>query len=241
MKRKNTTRSALPLKKRRYAPTPALRRVYETEKKGLDTVLTQSSIVSTTNTNDNAVVLNLIRTGNGSWNRIGKRVHLRSVRLRGQATYSAAPYATTGDLRDSLLRMVVVWDKQPSSGSIPTWDTIFGITAQDGTESSTIWASVRYDNVDRFSILKDSVIRGNVDLFNAAGGTTDAQVIRYHFDEYLKLAGKDCIYSGQSTPMTIADISSGALYVYFRASESQAGSATWSIGSDSSARLRYTD
>jgi len=206
------------------------------ELKGADINL-GSGVVATTTTNASSFLLNGIAPGSASFNRIGRKVTLKSLRLKGGATFTMTPSAT-GAVNHNSLRMVVVFDRQPNSGSIPTWDTIFGITAQDGTETSTTWAPMKYDNMSRFQVLKDKTIDcqtvpGNV----ATTGVIDQWV---SFDEFMSLGNRESTYSGQSAPCTTADISTGALYVYFR-SQNQSASATVGIDTDSVARLRYQD
>jgi len=211
------------------------------EKKGMDTLLNVGGVVSTTNTNDDCIVLNLIQQGNGSWNRVGRKVAIQSIRLRGIARLTSGPAATSGDLNSNNLRMVVVWDKQPSGAAIPTFDTVFGLTQQDGTESTTYLAPVKYDNMDRFSVLRDCFIPMNVELFNNAGGASDLARYEFPFDEFIKLGNREVVFLGQSNPMTIADISTGGLYVYFRAAGDSASANQVSIATESFARLRYID
>jgi len=221
------------------AVAAAVRRVGE--KKGMDTSLTVAAIVSTTNTNDDALVLNLVQQGAGSWNRIGRKINLHSVRLRGVAVWASAPATTSGDLNSNTLRMVVVWDKQPSGAAVPTFDTIFGLTAQDNTEGTTFLSPVKYDNMDRFSVLRDVTMDFSPQVFNSASGTNNISRQECHFDEFIKLGNRETVFLGQSAPMTIADISTGGLYVYFRANNDAAGQNQIAIDGDSFARLRYTD
>jgi len=211
------------------------------DKKGVDTSLTLAGpVVNTTNTNGDAFVLNLIQAGNGSWNRIGRKVNLHSVRLTGLARFIYSAQATTSNIGGTMLRMVVVWDKQPSGAAIPNFDTIFGNTVQGGTESATILDNLRYDNVGRFRVLRDLRVFAEPKTTPATGGTQNLVSFDLPFDEYIKL-NKRTIYSGESAPMTIADISSGALYVYFRAFGSTNDAVDWAILAGSIARLRYTD
>jgi len=213
------------------------------ELKGVDTEVGSAvnNILSTTNTNGDAVVLNLIQTGNGSWNRVGKKAVLKSLRLYGTINWSYYPLAPANAVQSNAVRMVVVWDKQPSSGSIPTYDTIFGTTDQSGTESTDYLDGVRYDNTGRFSVLKDCKIAFTPQAYGLPG-TASYLTVTEMVDEFVKLKGRETIFSGQSTPMTIADISTGALYVYFRAKYAGGdGENDVSIGNDFKARLRYTD
>jgi hypothetical protein len=222
------------------AAKAAMIRNVVSEKKGMDTLIdiAAGSVPSTTNANDGSFVLNLIQQGSGSWNRVGRKTHLKSVRISGFVRYFSTPAATTAALVENVVRMVVVWDKQPSGGAVPTFDSIFGVTAQDGTESCPdISCPPRYDNMDRFRVLRDKSYQCTQGVI-AAGGTTNEYRALQRIDEYIKLPGLESVYSGQSSPMTIADISSGALYVYFRAYGNQTGSQAVI---DGVARVRYTD
>lgn len=214
----------------------------------MDTEIALSTVLSTTTTNADAFVLNLIQAGTGSWNRVGRKVHLQSVRLRGIATFA---YGTTNDatsqgMDGNLMRMVVVWDKQPSSGVIPTFDTIFGRTTAFGTEACQILDPIRYDNMDRFTVLRDKVLDYQPGAgLNPPTGIQAIVYAPYAFDEYIRLPNLETVFSGQSVPMTLADISTGALYVYFRALVNGSSSASdfghCEIDASSFARLRYTD
>ena len=124
------------------------------EKKGLDTVMDIATpVLATSNTNGSSFVLNLIRSGAGSWNRVGRKVNLTSVRLRGRFVFIYDPEGTTLNVGSNAVRMVVVWDKQPSGNAMPAFDTIFGHTDQAGDEATTFTDAIRYDNMDRFSLL----------------------------------------------------------------------------------------
>jgi len=209
------------------------------ELKGVDVALTQAlGVINTTTTNANCVLLNAIAPGSGSFNRIGRKAHLKSLRLKGTVEFVSTPSAA-GIIVGNWLRMVVVWDQQPSSGSIPTWETVFGITDQAGTESSTTLAPLRYDNMDRFKVLKDCIIDYSVQPSTPVSTALVTEQVT--FDEFIPLGGRECVYSGQSATCTIADISTGALYVYFRANTNTAGANQAALGAQSLARLRYTD
>lgn len=212
----------------------------EVEKKGVDFPLDVTQVVATTNGTQAAYCINLTQQGVGSWNRIGRKIQNQSIRLRGGIVWTLDQEPTTLNYNGNTLRMVVVWDKQPS-GSFPTFDTVFGVTGQDGTETTTFLNPVKYDNMDRFSVLRDLVIDFEPPIYNAAAGTQNAVVVRKSFDEYIKLGGKETVYSGQSSPATIADVSSGALYVYFRVAANATNTNQIAIDTNSFARLRYTD
>ena len=206
------------------------------EKKGMDTAISSGGTIPTTvNDNSGIVVLNLIQQGAGSWNRVGRKVNLRSLRIRGDIMHTQTT-AASGFTYGQVIRCVIVWDKQPSSGTIPQWQDMFGFTAQDGTESTSMYAPIRYDNMDRFSILRDVTY----DPQPGAKAQTAPDVVTYYntIDEYIRLGDRECVFSGQSNPMTIADISSGAIYFCVRTKNA---SSTISSINNMYARLRYTD
>ena len=169
------------------------------ELKGVDTGLSVSPVIATTNTNGNITAVNLIQQGAGSWNRVGRKVHLKSVRICITATCFTAIAATTFDIESNRLRMILVWDKQPS-GTLPTFDTIFGRTDQTGSESSTVNDPLRYDNTDRFRVLRDIRLVSNVEATPASGGTTNLYEHQIVCDEYIKLRELETVYSGQTSP-----------------------------------------
>lgn len=243
--------------KRKSAPgssnkrAPKRSRVYESrvperrammrigEKKGVDTQLTLSPVIATVTTNASSFVLNLVPPGTGSFNRVGRKIYPRSVRIKGTAVYFYAPAATTATVIGSNLRMVVVWDKQPS-GVLPTFDTIFGNTDQAGAETAAYTSVPRYDNMDRFRVLKDCMYKSDVQAVST-GGSSNLISEKIPIDEYIKLNNLETVYSAQSSTQTIADISSGAIYVYFRAADNTASFATWDVAQNTWARLRYSD
>ena len=205
------------------------------EKKGVDTAIAFAQINSTVNDNSGMVVLNLIQQGAGSWNRVGRKVNLRSIRIRGEITHTQT--TASGNTFGQIVRCVVVWDKQPSSGTIPQWQDMFGFTAQDGTEGTSMYAPIRYDNMDRFSILRDVTYDPQP---GAKSGNPDIVYYYNTIDEYIRLGDRECVFSGQSNPMTIADISTGAIYFCIRAKNNNI-SSTYSSVTNMTARLRYTD
>ena len=215
-----------------YAPGP-----YPAgELKGMDTNIQYvPGIVNTTNTNANILALNLVRTGTGSWNRIGKRICSKSLRIQGRA-YCSMTQDATNDVYGNLLRMIVVWDKQPSGGAYPTFDNIFSVTDQAGVETSTWYSPRAFDTADRYKVIKDWTIKVEPDVYPSASNF--AQYI-FDIDEYISLPNLETNYSGQSTPMDIPDINSGALYFIARAATNTVNVTQWAI--DATARLRYTD
>lgn len=228
-----------PVRRRKYVrKSRASVRMVKIEKKGMDTIIATGDIVSTTSTNGNAYVLNLVRAGTGSWNRIGRKIKPMSLRITGYVLYDYTEQTSTLNLEGTVLRMVIVYDKQPSGGTIPTFETIFGTTQQDGTEATTVYDPIKYDTMSRFRVLKDCRYNFNPQVEPRSTGTQDLVLMRYSVDEYIKLALPQTVYSGESTPMTIADINTGAIYLYARVIEQ---TNQMDVSMNLTVRLRYTD
>ena len=147
---------------------------------------------------------------------------------------------TSSDMEGSSLRTVVVYDRQSNSGAIPNYNVIFGQTDQAGTETGTVLDSLRYDNTGRFSVLMDKVITANP-LTMGGAAANDFVDQHYYCDEYLKLKNLETFYSDTANPATNTEISTGSLYIYFRATLDSAALAQWSVRANSFARLRYYD
>ena len=233
------------MKRRRYRratgmnPTtmfgPAVRRpsVAYPELKGVDVTVGVNMVPTVMDTSSAITLLNGVAPGTGSYNRVGRHAQLKSIRISGYWVWSKAADI---NIEPGWLRQVIVWDSQPS-GTLPKKSDIFGMTSQDGTEASFMTNGVRYDNTARFKILKDNVFTFNVQSLATTAGVVLQQVMPY--DIFIDLKEKKTTYSGQNTPCTIADISSGALYVIRMSSldVDQGGSL---VGTGY-ARLRYTD
>lgn len=219
------------------------RRSYKStgELKGVDTSCSigYGSVVSTQTTNDAIIPINLIEEGSASYNRIGRKIHSHSVRITGGIDWKVAPQ--TNFMNGTYVRMILVWDKQPS-GSLPVFSDIFGNTDATGTEAVTMFDNLRYDNTDRFRVLKDKTYTLNAPVRNqnASTGTAYYATLYKKFDWFVKLKGKETAYKSSTSPPAISDISSGGLYFIVRASANSSGTNEVAI-SACRARLRYTD
>lgn len=216
------------------------------EKKGCDVAFTTVGILSTTNTNGGIYLMNGVQEGVGSWNRIGRYMWNKSLELDLTLRYTSSYGALDTDITSGeWVRAILVWDKQPNNGAIPTFDTIFGQTSQTGAESSSVMDHLRYDNMFRFRVLMDECI--NPTLTNAAVSTpinpTSASLVNntyFRFHKYVKLGNKLTNFSGTANPVTTANISTGALYLILR-TQSASLTELWALEDTSTARLRYVD
>ena len=212
--------------------------------KGVDTrVHTVSQITTNMSNNTNIYPLNLIQSGTGSWNRVGRLVTMKSVRLRLSVKLTIASVTVNNQARK--LRYVIVYDKQPN-GTLPVKGDIFQYKTQDGTETGDWNGFLSYDNMQRFTILKDETVELNPQagrLVNSTGAAQDNYELEKFVDCYLKL-NHSTTFKSETAPCTISDISTGALYLIYLTDVNDAGTAANSgtvTIDDGLARLRYYD
>lgn len=212
----------------------------------MDIPFTAQVITTNTANNVNILLLNGIQEGVGSWNRVGRYIWNKSIELDlnlNMATSLAA--LDTAQTAAQWIRCILVWDKAPNNGTIPTFDTIFGQTSQAGVESVSVNDHLRYDNMFRFKVLLDTQINPTITssvnpttLGPASASITTNTLVRYH--KFLKLGNKMTNFSGTANPVTTANISTGALYLVLRAPVSDIQD-NWTLLDSSTARLRYVD
>ncbi|AUM61629.1 capsid [uncultured virus] len=216
--------------------------------KGNDAAIVTGTIPLTTNDNTGIQVLNLVPPGTGSFQRNGRAIGLDNVRLKLQTRVECAPEAVTGDYYGISVRHVLVWDKQPSGAAIPNFSTIFGLTTQNGVESSSWNAPVSYDSMERFKILKEVCHDFNPGVLanlppESAGTSNKFQMVAEDDIFYKFKEGKYITnFGGQAVTATIADINTGALYLVSRAyTATSTGSTSANLSNTSFCRFRYHD
>jgi len=187
--------------------------------------------------------LNLIQAGTGFYNRIGKKINMRSLHLTGQVIV-IAPGAIVMDGLPEYGRILVVYDKQPN-GAFPAPADVLANHDNQGALSSNPFCNINQNNSDRFRIIRDirlDIPNDDPDEAtsgdNAMLGVIDYTTNRVNVNEFIFLNGLETQYSATANPATIAEISTGALFLM-----------TWGVvpSNNSShafkwtARLRYND
>jgi len=203
------------------------------ELKGVDTIINSVGVISNTLTSGAAIVpLNLVAPGSGSFNRIGRKISCKNVRIRG-SFFITASQAALVQLSD-VVRMTVVWDKQSSGAAAINWNTVFQYTPQSGTESEALYSGLKYDNMERFVILRDCTVPVIVqNTSSTVGSNLQAYV---PFDEFIDLKGMETTFGAQTATAVVTDINTGVLYVMFRTEN-----GTAALSANTVARLRFHD
>lgn len=147
-----------------------------------------------------STLLNGCIAGSQNYNRIGRKIFMKSLQVRG---YIHA--ATDGTATEGLFRMIIVYDKQ-SNGAAPAYTDVIRSQNVSGVNSSSAADMINLDNRDRFIILRDRAFamsqQSTVATQAVAGSNTDLFV-----DEYLRI-NMETIYNA-GTAGTVGDITTG--------------------------------
>lgn len=177
------------------------------------------------------ILLNGLQTGTSIYQRIGNKVEMKSLRIRGHLTPIASGYT-------DWVRIVVVYDKQ-TSGSAPTYAQVFNNMNQAGNSLAGDFDFPNTFYSDRFTILRDQVIP--IPAYTYSSGTltdvgpTEAGT-NFAFEMFIPLNKAPVQYKSTSNPVTSADISTGAVYLFALSLVN-----TNAMKLDAAARLRYYD
>lgn len=175
-------------------------------------------------------LLNVPKNGPELYDRIGRKIYMKSLHVRGYVWNAAT---TT----QSLGRMILLYDSQ-SNGVAPVIADI--LSNMNGAPATTGCSHINLNNRQRFSILKDHTIT-LPGCTNVAGVLTngpqfnDTAPYRYEINWFVKLKGLETIYNNLSAG-NIGDVASGALWILF---VTDVNDATWNF--KGVARLRYYD
>lgn len=188
-------------------------------------------------------ILNLTVVGTNSNNRIGKRIKMHSIFLRG---FIAPSMANAAAATEDFKRIMIVYDRQPNSAE-PASGLLFSSTNVSGTPSNTAFDNIDIARQQRFWVLMDDqvwtpalgALGASTGSVHSCDGNTNAGSSKgtLNITRYIKLKGLETVYTGNAG--TIADIVTGSLLlVTYAAYDTNATSAYQLYYS---ARLRYWD
>ncbi len=204
-------------------------RTLSTEIKSLDIPRASYAL----NTTGSVTPLNLIRAGSSFFNRIGRRIELRSIHMKG--TINQIRTTNSWDY----VRVMIVYDRQ-TNGALPAIADILQSTDQAGTNTTTSFSDINLNNRDRFQVLRD--LRICLPSFTlTAGQVTNPGFVdpvsqTFNIKEFKKIKSEITQYKTDSSPADISDIATGGLFLVtlgFQAAGSEGFDA------DLEFRLRY--
>lgn len=168
----------------------------------------------------NAMVLsyiNLIQEGTGFWNRVGRKINMKSLYITGLI----APNNTNAAaLAEDYNRIIVFYDRAANGANINFADLITSRDQVGTGTSSTALDHINMNNKERFIVLMDRRIvtppigamgvtatNNNLNVeTNGEGSDGNLKIQRF-----IKLQDLETFYLATTNPATIANISTGAL------------------------------
>lgn len=183
-------------------------------------------------------LLNGIKQGAAYYNRIGKKISMKSVRVEIQVYTNP-----DGDIPGGhdYLRFILVYDRQ-ANGAFPTYTTLMQLRDVDGNTSTSCKAYLNMDYSERFVILRDERVpifetqndaTSKLEPYELCIGTQNASLI----DWYVKLDNLETQY--QTSTEAVGSITSGSLFVVCMGWQNPGTQCAY-LG-DIQARLRYLD
>lgn len=203
MKRKAPTQKVkkTSAKKARTFKPPSLnaRPGFNPEMKMVD----NNAILEVTNTGTGATHTMLINgtiPGNDRYNRIGRKINVKSVNIRAFISTSAAAPAVI----DDLIRVALIWDEQPIAATFPTAADLWTSLSNAGAATSNVLSFNNTNTTSRFRTIKSEIVSINAE-FQLIDQRNKAHI------EWNVPINKITVYNSGVTG-NLNDIQNGALY-----------------------------
>lgn len=140
--------------------------------------------------------INQVPLGNSSITRVGRRLNITAVAVRGQVW--AGPAGVTAKVA-----ILLIWDRHPNkAASLPAWNTILTNQSPD--------ALTNKDYAPRFKVLR----RWDFAMSGTNTGSGQSGLSQQNIDEFVKLKNKVTIWDAADTTGVVTNMIEGALYLY---------------------------
>lgn len=209
------------------------------EIKSLDTIAPNAGVTQagfTCNATASLVVLNPVTIGSSMWNRVGRKISLKSIRIRGQFLQTGHNDMQSGQYA----RLTLIYDKQPN-GALPSISDVFQDQVNSASDSHATYpnSGVNLNNRDRFEVIADEqwyLSGGNQSTSTAGVMTATAKSMEINL--FRKLKGRETHFKADSSPGVIGDLATGSL-VLITQGDIASGDEPWQM--NLACRLRYSD
>lgn len=159
------------------------------ELKVIDTAQAQYACTTT----GSVTLLNGVATGTDFTNRIGRKIIMKSVQIRGMVR------PATSTPTSAVCRVIIGYDMQPNTALPAVTDVLLAATGD---------SMLNLNNRDRFKMLMDKQV--TMGFYNTTASSSVADHTVVNVKKYIKL-NHDTIFDG--TTAAIGDITSGSLFL----------------------------
>lgn len=181
--------------------------------------------------------------GAGFYNRIGRRIRMKSLQISGQIAISGGNAAA---IAAQFARVMVVYDRQPN-GAFPSVSDVLQNYDQAGATSAnqTAFQHLNMNNRDRFQVLRDRKLILPPLGINGVTAFSDQLVVdpnlgdntTFLFKEFIKLNGAE--FHAKASTGLIGDIATGSIFLLVISSADANATAGWQVQLTS--RLKFLD
>lgn len=232
MKRKHSGAGKTPVAKKKriqgdYQKGREMSKVPKSELKAFDIAL-RANICATVAGPPTFDILNAVVNGAELYQRVGRKTYMKSLHIRGMIEPNGIAVQQAG-------RIVVIYDSQPNAAAPLT----AAVLQDSNAAAATTWASgINLTNRQRFKILRDYQVYlgSSTNVGGQAELIPDPIKNSLNVDLFIKLKGLETVYNAVNGG-TIADITSGAIFLFFVGGPTADGA--WQLNYTS--RLRYYD
>lgn len=169
--------------------------------------------------------------GTGISERVGRKVQIKSIYLRGFVCTEAAATPGTGAASEvQMSRLIIGYDMQPNGSSPAVLDVL---------EQAKVYSQLNINNRDRFRIIKDKQWVFDPFIYNSTAGSALIGVNRTGYPlKIYKKCNMETIFNGNNGH-SAADVTTGLLFVLLITST--AAGTDKNVLYFFSTRVRYTD
>lgn len=182
----------------------------------------------------NIQCLNLVQQGTGIAQRVGNKICMRSLRVRLRLVEAIDSGGTT---TPHYMRVVLCYDRNPNGSYIATNQILSNALQNNTTGNGEIESSLNPTFYDRFVILRDWFQT----LPSLQESTSNIPNDNYTWviDDFVNLKNLETTYNGTASPMTISQVSVGALIIFCIGTQVAAVSDDLCLAGN--VRLRFSD
>jgi hypothetical protein len=203
------------------------------EIKLVDNVNGAAGISLALNATGDIQALNLIQSGSGFYNRIGRKIEMLSLYVTGEINQT-----TTATTYNDYARVLVIYDRQ-CNGALPALATILSAYDQSGTSTTNYLSGINPDERERFLVLMDErMVLPACPGGTGVTGSVDGLAVTFNIKRFIKLRNLAVHFKADSSPAVIGDIATGSLFIV-GIGRRTAGQEGWQ--GNINIRLRYKD
>lgn len=237
MKRRASTQKVKKTSAKKTRVSPASKQMvfsqskaFTPELKAVDNILTAQPITTGTGAANHVLLLNTMTLGTERFNRVGRRIQMKSAHVR----ISLYPSYAAGTLPEDIVFMLVL---DLEAGATPALTSLLQDVDNVGAVNSTPTSHVNLDNSKRYKILKRKNIplRGAVATIVTAGAS---QATQDTLDWSWNVAMNELCQFNAGNTGVIGDIVNGALILCWW---STIGGVAPTSTFDARTRVRYLD